>query len=201
MSRFSGAFWYDQRYHDRFDNESVYTSNFLENGVQTVNRLYKHADRYYAGPSGELLDAFVFAKVEAGDVPIYLKLGRHIYSWGQSLLDPIHGISYGQMPLDLAKAQAQPGVEVKEVFRPLNNISAIVQVTPSFQLSGQYFLQWERNILPEAGTYFGLSDIATDGAGALMAGPGLFAQHGRDIEAARHRDFGLAVPVDARGFE
>ena len=93
--RFSGTFWYDQRYHDHFDNESVATSNYLDNGVQTVNRLYKHADRYYAGPSGELLDAFVFAKVEAGNVPIYLKLGRHIYSWGQSLLDPIHGISYG----------------------------------------------------------------------------------------------------------
>ncbi len=203
--RFSGAFWYDQRYHDRFDNDSVGTVNFLdENGNPTVNRLYKHADRYYAGPSGELLDAFVFGKVNAGEVPIYFKLGRHIYSWGQSFLDPFHGISYGQMPLDLAKAQAQPGVEVKEVFRPLNNFSVIAQFPSGLQLAGQYFLQWERNLLPEAMTYFGNGDVCVDGEGALMLAPGFFARHGRDIEAARHRDFGLSVQygkdTDTYGF-
>ena len=194
---FSGAFWYDQRYHDRFDNDSVATSNYFENGVQATNRLYKHADRYYAGASGELLDAFIFAKFEPGDIPIYLKLGRHIYSWGQALLDPFHGINYGQMPLDLAKAQAQPGVEIKEVLRPTNALTVVAQLTSEIQLAGQYFLQWERNLLPEALSYFGSSDICIDGAGALlfMPGgyPGTYAQHGRDIEAARHRDFGFSL--------
>ena len=195
--RFSGAFWYDQRYHDRFDNNSLSTSNLFKDGVQALNGLEKHEDRYFAGPSGELLDAFVFAKVEAGDVPIWFKLGRHIYSWGQSLLDPFHGISYGQMPLDLGKAQAQPGVEVKEVFRPLNSLSVVAQVTNTFQLAGQYFLQWERNLLPAEGTYFGTSDIAIDGSGTLLfapgGAPGTYMQHGRDIEAARGRDFGLSA--------
>ncbi len=195
--RFSGAFWRDQQYHNRFDNNSVATSNLFVDGVQSVNGLYKFADRYYSGPYGELLDAFIFGQVSIGDVPVYLKLGRHIYSWGQSLLDPFHGISYGQMPLDLGKAQAMPGVEAKEVFRPLNNFSVVAQLTNEFQLAAQYFLQWERNKLPEAQTYFGSSDICLDGSGTLLfapgGGPGTYMTHGRDIEAARGRDFGIAA--------
>ena len=191
--RFSGAFWYDQIYHSGFDNESVATSNYLDsNGNQTVNRLYKYADRRYAGPSGELLDAFVFAKIDAG-FPIYVKVGRHIYSWGESLFDPFHGINYGQMPLDLAKAAVMPGTEVKEVFRPLNAVSVIAQITPAIQVAAQYFLQWQRTITPDGGTLFGTSDVSLDGEGAIILGPGVYARHGRDIEAARNRDFGIAL--------
>ena len=191
--RVSGAFWYDQTYHSSFDNNSVGTSNYLDdNGNPTVNRLYKYADRRYAGPYGELLDAFVFGKIDAG-FPIYIKVGRHIYSWGESLFDPFHGINYGQMPLDLGKAAVMPGTEVKEVFRPLNAVSVIAQVTPEIQIAGQYFLQWQRDVLPDAGTLFGTSDISLDGEGALMLAPGFYARHGRDIEAARGRDFGIAI--------
>ena len=193
--RLSGAFWYDQRYHNTFQNGSPATSNFIADGVQQVG-LYKFYDRYYAGPSGELLDAFVFAKFEPGGMPLYIKAGRHIYSWGESLLNPINGINYGQMPLDLAKAQALPGVEIKELFRPLNSLSAIWQLSTEIQLAGQYFLQWERNLLPGPGTYFGLADASIDGGGALLlapgGAPGTYLTHGQDIEAARHRDFGLA---------
>lgn len=192
--RVSGAFWYDQAYHNNFDNDSVGTSNVLNaNGRQTVNRLSENAKNYYAGPAGELLDAFIFGKIEAGPVPVYLKLGRHVYSWGQGLINPIHAISYGQMPLDFQKGIAQPGVEAKEIFRPTNMASAIAQITPEFQIAGQYYLQWERNRLPLEGTYFGSSDVALDGDGVLIAGPGAFIHHGRDIEAARNRDFGLAA--------
>ena len=196
--RVSAAFWDDQQYHNRFDNDSVYTSNYRdENGVPTVNRLSKYADRYYAGPYGELLDAFVFAKVEVGDVPLFFKLGRHIYSWGQSLLNPYNGISYGQMPLDVAKATANPGIEAKELFRPTNTFSVIAQITPELQLAGQYFLQWERNRLPLPGTYLSTADVDIDGEGGMIVGYGgagpVYYNHGRDVEAARNRDFGLAL--------
>ncbi len=191
--RLSGAFWYDQQYHDHFDNDSVGTSNFLdESGSPALNRLYKYADRRYAGPYGELLDAFVFGTIDAG-FPIYVKLGRHVYSWGEALFDAFHGINYAQMPLDLGKAAVMPGTEVKEVFRPLNAVSVIAQITPEFQIAGQYFLQWQRDVTPDAGTLFGTSDIALNGEGALMLGAGLYATHGRDIEAARNRDFGVAI--------
>ena len=190
--RVSGAFWYDQQYKNSFDNDSVATSNYFKDGVQQVNGLYKNAERYYAGPYGELLDAFAFAKVDAGNVPLFFKLGRHVYSWGQSLLNPINGISYAQMPLDMGKATANPGIEVKELFRPTNMASVVAQVTPQFQLAGQYYLQRERNRLPLEGTYFGTSDVSLDGDGYMLL-YGFPVRHGRDIEAERNKDFGLAA--------
>jgi hypothetical protein len=195
--RVSGSFWYDEVYGGPFDNTSPETSNYLRNGQQEIG-LYKFYDRYYRGPYGELLDAFAFAKFTPGDMPLYIKVGRHVYSWGQSLLNPFHGISYGQMPLDLAKAQALPGVEVKELFRPLGSVSAIAQVNSEFQIAGQWFFEWERNLLPGPGTYFGASDVSIDGAGALILGPGLFVMHGRDIEAEKNRDFGIAFQYNPK---
>ena len=192
--RVSGALWYDQAYNSDFDNDSVATSNLLDkNGNQVVNRLSSEADKYYAGPDGELLDAFVFTRIEAWNVPVYLKAGRHIYSWGQSLLNPIHAISYGQMPLDLQKGTAQPGIEAKELFRPTNMVSAVAQLTNSLQVAGQYYLEWERNRLPLDGTYFGASDIALEGPGTMIMGPGAFVHHGRDIEPDDRKDFGVSA--------
>ena len=193
--RVSGAFWYDQAYNSGFDNDSVPTSNYFKDGVQSVNSLYDYADGRYAGPDGELLDLFVFGTFDAGTVPICVKLGRHIYSWGQVLLSPTHGINYGQMPLDIAKAQAIPGVEVKELMRPQNSISSVIQLTPDLQIAGQYFFEWERNILPAEGTYFGFTDVSFDGEGALITGLGPTGvyTHGRDIEADDTKDFGVSL--------
>jgi hypothetical protein len=43
-----------------------------------------------------LLDAFAFGQFSVGDVPTYLKVGRHTIYWGESLLlgGATHGISY-----------------------------------------------------------------------------------------------------------
>jgi Protein of unknown function (DUF1302) len=192
--RLSGAGWYDQRYHDHLDNTSVATSNHFENGQQTVG-LSSFADRYYAGPSGELLDAFAFGKFQIGDIPIRLKVGRHTIFWGESLLlgGAIHGISYAQSPLDLAKGFAVPGTEAKELFRPLNNVSVLIQPTDTLSIAAQYFLQWESNRLPEAGTYFGLADAYLDGAESLILGPNTFAKRGYDIIPNQAKDWGVAA--------
>ena len=191
--RVSGAFWFDQRYRDHFYNSSAATSNLDFNGsTGNLGGLSDYADNRYAGPSGELLDAFVFAKIDAGSVPLYFKLGRHIYSWGQGLLNPMYAISYGQMPLDLGKAQANPGIESKELFRPTNMVSLVAQITPTLQVAGQFYLQRERNILPAEGTYFATNDVALDGEGHMIfAGQNII--HGLDVEGKRWHDYGIAV--------
>lgn len=190
--RASGAFWKDWAYSGDLDHDSLATSNYLENGVQAFG-LYNRAERYFEGPSGELLDLFVFGKIEVGNTTSYVKFGRHTYYWGEALLNPIHSISYGQMPLDLAKSTAQPGVEVKEVFRPRHNISLVTQFSPEFGMAAQYFLQWERNLTAEAGTYFGTSDLSTRGSGAMILGPGVIFTHGEDIKPKDRGDFGISA--------
>ncbi len=201
--RLSGAGWYDQRYHDHLDNNSPSTSNHLSNGQPSVG-LSNRADRYYAGPSGELLDAFAFGRFEIGDIPVNMRVGRHTVYWGESMLPfgGAHGISYGQSPIDLGKALAQPGVELKEIFRPLNQVSVQVQPLSTLSIAGQYFMQWEESRFPEAGTYFGFADPYLRGGESLISqlplGPGgslvpVWFGHAGDIEPHQARDWGVSA--------
>ncbi len=191
--RFSGALWYDPGYRASLDNRSPSTSNHLENGAPATGLGSYTKDRF-AGPSGELLDAFAFAKVVAGEVPINLRVGRHTVYWGESMFayGGNNGISYGQSPVDLGKALAQPGIELKELFRPLNQVSVQVQPTTTLTLAGQYYLQWESNIWPEAGSYLGMIDPYMNGGESVWT-PGGPIRNGGDITPKSARDWGLAA--------
>ena len=67
------------------------TSNHLVNGKQALG-LSSYTNYLYAGPDGELLDAFVFARFDLGPVPVRFRLGRHSVFWGESLLNAIRSI-------------------------------------------------------------------------------------------------------------
>jgi hypothetical protein len=192
--RISGAGWYDTRYREHLDNTSAFTSNHLVNGNPEVG-LNNYVKRKYAGPNGELLDAFAFGKTTIGDVPVSMRVGRHTIYWGESMLPSggTHGISYAQSPIDLGKALAQPGVELKEIFRPLNQVSVQVQPIPTLTIAGQYYLQWEPSRFPEAGTYFGFADPFLSGGESIFAGPGLRILNGGDIEPKQAHDWGISA--------
>lgn len=200
--RMSGALWYDHRYADSLDNTSAATSNHLVNGQPTVG-FSKYADRWYAGPSGELLDAFAFGKFTIGDVPINLKVGRHTVYWGEAMFGNggTHGISYGQSALDLTKALAQPSVELKELFRPRNQVSMLVQPTRELSIAANYYLQWESNRFPEPGTYLGFSDVVGNGSESIVAGPPFHSrvENGGDIEPHQAKDWGVATRWSPQG--
>lgn len=192
--RVSAAGWYDYQYNQGLDNDSPATSNYLKNGVPAVG-LTRFTERYFAGPSGEFLDAFVFGGFDIGEVPVDVKIGSHSIYWGESLglTAFINGIAYAQMPLDIGKGQAIPGIEAKELFRPVNNISFQVRPTDALSIGGQYFLDWEQNLFPEGGTYLGSSDINIGGnEGSLIAGPNRFLK-GKDIDPRDHGDWGLSA--------
>lgn len=186
----SGAGWRDQRYYDHLDNTSVSTSNFINaNGQQAIGLTRQTKDQSRLG--AELLDAFVFGNFDAGGVPVSVKVGRSTVYWGEGLLNAMHSISYSQMPLDFAKATAQPGVEVKEVFRPLNNVTVTIQPFETLTLGAQYFLQWEEDKLSETGSYFGAFDFALRGGQSLILAPGFSIAQGGIIEPRQARDFGF----------
>jgi hypothetical protein len=222
--RVSGAGWYDGAYGSRSSSNSsapppAIAGNAALNSFggagnpgpsYTNNQYTSYTKRYYRGQSGELLDAFVFANFDAGNTPVKLKAGRHTVFWGESLLlgGALHGISYGQMPLDIQKGQATPGAEAKELFRPLNQLSAQSQVTDALSIAAQYFLQWEASRFPEGGTYLGPVDFAFNGpqqvtVGTLPTGlPGPFAalrgapigySNGGAIKPKDAGEFGLAA--------
>jgi hypothetical protein len=161
--RVSGAAWYDQAY----QRGTVRRSPGLAAvpGTYLGDDLSEYTLDRYRGPWAELLDAFAFANVALGKVPVTLKAGRHTVYWGESLLlgGVTHGVSYSQMPLDLQKGFATPGVEAKELFRPLASVSAQAQLAPTLSLAAQVFLEWQSYLYPEGGTFLGAGDFAFNG--------------------------------------
>jgi hypothetical protein len=192
--RVSATGWYDAAYGDK----SRSNPNPPLVGIPSyVNNQYSNTtQRFYAGPSGEIMDAFVFGGVDLGNVPVKAKIGRHTLYWGESLFltGHMHSVAYSQNPLDLQKGFATPGTEAKELFRPLNQLSGQAQLTDTFSISGQYLLEWESARYPEGGTYLGPVDFVFNGPDRQFISPALgFAYRGPAAEPKQHGEFGLSA--------
>jgi hypothetical protein len=199
--RVSAAGWYDAAYED-LDNNRLASSNHMENG-QAALGLSDETDRFFRGPSGEILDAFVFAKFDMGQVPVNVKLGRHTVFWGEAMLSPVHSLSYGQSALDLGKLFSVPGTEAKELFLPREAISLQVQATPELSFAAQYFFDWEQARIPESGAFLGFNDHLLRGGESFIfsAAPVTAANplgvnrlvRGQDSDPDNSGDWGLST--------
>ncbi|MDB5869862.1 MAG: hypothetical protein JWP96_2194 [Polaromonas sp.] len=165
-ARVSAAGWYDHAYHDLNTRPyGPYPSSY------TGSRLNDEAARFMRGPSGEILDAFVWGNVKLGDVPVNVRIGRQTNYWGEGLLFGAHAISYSQSPTDGVKAVASPGIETKEVFLPVGQLHAKAQLTTDLAVAAQYFYDWKPTRAPFGGSYFGAADfLRADRFGVPAAG-------------------------------
>lgn len=147
-ARISAASWYDHAYRDRSVSSPAGQATSYNN-----NRFNDGVNRFIHGPSGEILDAFVWSNFDLGSVPVNVKLGRHTVVWGEGMFIGAHAISYGQSPVDGMKAVSSPGIETKETFLPINQLTFKAQVTDKLSLAGQYAFDWKPTRVPYAGTY------------------------------------------------
>ncbi len=190
--RVSAAGWADGAY-GHLDNNNVATENHLGADGKPALGLSDYAKRYHKGPSGEVLDAFVFAGFELGDMPVNVKLGQHTLYWGESLLSVIHGVNYGQSAVDLIKAYSVPNTDAKELFLPRQAISTQFSPTTELSFAAQYFFKWKPARLPESGSYLGFFDFGLQGGQSFIL-PGLGrAMREADREPDHKGDFGLAA--------
>lgn len=191
--RVSAAAWYDRGYDRSLDNDNLASSNHVD-GNDTAFGLANSVKRYYRGPSGEILDAFVFTRINVAGVGTDIRAGRHVVYWGESLMGNgvLHGITYAQSGLDLAKASAIPGTEAKELFRPLNQVSLQFRPSSELSLALQYFLEWEPFRIPEAGSYLGTNDMLLEGGKSLIAGGNRF-RRGNDVEPDDRGEWGISL--------
>ncbi|WP_223541919.1 DUF1302 domain-containing protein [Pseudomonas sp. BF-RE-26] len=172
--RVSAAGWYDDAYRDT-DVKS--NSAFSVPGQGNTSTAYPNAryssytKRWNRGPSGELLDAFVFGRFDVGSVPVDGRLGRHNLYWGESIFSFVHGVSYSQGPVDLRKLATTPGIEAKELYLPQNQISGEAQLADNFSVGGQYFFEWDPSRLPDGGTYLGAVDFSSLGGNTYVVNP------------------------------
>ena len=204
--RLSAAAWYDPIYRSSLDGGNNQFSNHLgANGAPTPGLNGYTKDRF-GGPDAELLDAFAFAKFDLGNVPLNVRVGRHTIYYGEAFFPAAgnNGISYGQSPIDMAKALAMPGVELKEIFRPLNQVSFQIQPTNSLTFAGQYYLQWESNIFPEGGSYLGMVDgLMNSGESYYFPWlpPGVVAHNSGDRKPRQTGDWGLMARWTPEGLD
>ncbi len=107
-----------------------------------------------------LLDAFFYADFDIGNVPVTLRIGDQVVSWGESTFIQ-HGINTIN-PIDVSRAVA-PGSELKEVFIPVGMVFMSAGLTDNFSVAAYYQYKWDRSRLPQAGSYFSTNDFAGEG--------------------------------------
>ena len=168
--RVSAGSWYDHAYED-VGGYNPATNQIGNAGRPDSGTLSGFADRYYNGPSGEILDAFVFAGTEFDNgMLLNGKAGKTTNYWGETLYNTAHGNSFGQGGVDLAKGAAIPGTEAKELFIPRKQLYGTLLINEELLVGAQYFMGWQGSRLPESGTYLGFNDVVQygNGLGAIV---------------------------------
>ncbi|MFT5924009.1 MAG: hypothetical protein ACI9LE_001001 [Paraglaciecola sp.] len=139
--------WYDDIYNDK---NLAGAKLFQQDGID----LHKSEI--------ELLDAFIYHTFDIGDRSLSLRVGDQVVNWGESLY-VFGGISSAQGPLDVTKANA-PGVELKDIFMPIGQVYAEMDITDTFSIGAYYQYGWEELRIDAPGSYFNVVDVLGQGS-------------------------------------
>ncbi|QSP94512.1 DUF1302 domain-containing protein [Marinobacter salinisoli] len=184
-----GRYWYDFELKDE------------SRAVDFVGQQRELNPRAKANASGgELLDAYVFTDWYFGNVPVSLRYGRQVVSWGESTF--IQGGINVINPVDVPAFRA-PGAELKDALLPVEMFYMSAGVTENITLEGFVQADWEPVKPDDCGTFFSTNDFAADGCGpVLLAGQlpdsqafaqGFIAPRVGDKEADSKDQFGVAM--------
>lgn len=192
--RLSAAGWYDFGFDRNVEQNPELRSQGWQSSYEN-DRYSGLVQRYYKGPSGEILDAFAFGSMEIGDTPVNLRFGQHTVYWGTSVYDHYsNSIAYGQSPLDARKSAMVPGSTAQEVFLPVPQFSLQSQVTPALSLAGVYQLDWKPTRFSEGGTYFAGTDYLFAGPDRRPLSPGVSIPRLDPLEPDhKYGSFGLSA--------
>ena len=108
----------------------------------------------------EILDAYVYADWNVAGLPLNVRLGNQVVSWGESTF--IQGGVSSYLPFDVA-ALYQPGLELKEVFLPQGTAYAALGLPNNFSVEAMYVYDHKKSNLPACGTLFSVSDALGEG--------------------------------------
>jgi len=119
------------------------------------------------GHNAKLLDYFVGGSFDVGGLPLELRGGNQVISWGESTFIQ-NGINVIN-PVDISAAR-KPGSEVKEFFIPILAAKAALGLPHNFSVEGFYQFKSD-NIVPDpAGSYFSSADIVGRGSQPIRSG-------------------------------
>ncbi|MCD6060088.1 MAG: hypothetical protein K0S16_399 [Moraxellaceae bacterium] len=116
----------------------------------------------HSGHDARILDAYVYGNFDLGSMPLNVRAGEQVISWGEALFlqDGINSAN----PVSLSKLRL-PGAEVKEALLPLPTLYASLGLTDNLTLETFYQFDWDYSEADDAGTYYSTDD-AFAGLGA-----------------------------------
>lgn len=166
----SGTYFYDQRIMDGtrdggYDvNEGCVTNPAV--GVDTgYNCIYypdngdgkrfSKATKRYAGKYGRMLDTYVWADFDLGEMPLTVKLGRQVINWGESLFitGGVNSANYYDR-----NALMLPGSEIREALLPLDAIHFNLGLTDNLTAEAFYQFNWKHDFDAPYGSFWNTGD-------------------------------------------
>ncbi len=184
-----GKYWYDAA----LENNSVdygHTPNGSINGSSPGEKLDDSGFNDLAKFSGAaLLDAFVYGEFELGDMPLDVRLGKQVVSWGESTF--IFGGINAINPVDVSAFQ-RPGAEIKEGLIPVNMAYANIGLSDNLSAEAFYQLEFQETVIPGCGTYFSTNDYAPQGCNVAITVAGDL-DRGDDVKGSSDGQFGIAL--------
>jgi len=125
-----------------------------------------------AGRAIELLDTFVTGRFDLGGMPLSLRAGNQVLSWGESTFIQ-NGINIIN-PIDVTKLRVA-GTEIREALEPVPMIDASIGLTNRLSLEGFYQFAWDKTELEASGTFFSTNDFLSPGGDKVFLGFGAIA--------------------------
>jgi hypothetical protein len=185
----SAALWYDTVYHQKNDNDSPGTFN----PISVPHDEFTHAVRDLHGQKAELVNAFLYGSTDVAGMPLSFRVGRHTLLWGESLFFPDNGIAAGQGPVDETKVFGRPTAYAKDVFMPVTQASASLQISGGLALDAYYQFEWRKTRLPGVASYFSTADDLDAGGERYILRPGQYLFRDRDLAPPNSGQYGAAL--------
>ncbi len=129
-----------------------------------------HAAKEKVGAYAVWLDNYVTGKFEVGSMPLTLRAGRQVISWGESTFIP-NGINVIN-PIDVARLRS-PGAELREALLPVYAIDATLSLTDKLSIEAVGLLEFRSTEIDPDGTYFSTNDFASPGGKNVYLGFGV----------------------------
>jgi len=130
------------------------------------------AAKQQVGENAVLLDNYITGKFDLGSIPLTVRLGRQVISWGESTFIP-NGINVIN-PVDVSRLRA-PGSELREALLPVYALDTSMALTDKLSIEAVWLLEFRHMQLDPDGTYFSTNDFASPGGQKVMLGFGALA--------------------------
>ena len=194
-SKFTGELDLNYRNFGAFFRVNGFFDFENENGERARNPLSPMAkDR--VGKDFDVLDAYLTGSFDLGGVPVDIRLGNHVISWGEStfIQNSINVIN----PFDVNRLRT-PGAELRDGLVPVPMVSASASLNENLSVEGFYQVKWEKTEIDPPGSYFSTSDFVGAGGRRAVLGFGAIPDTGFSYEPLG-RGLTQAINADLRGF-